>query len=45
VQRIGRIDALSGLRVLDGAGQVLATSSGSFDHFSQDGNSDRSNPI
>jgi thiamine-monophosphate kinase len=45
VQRIGRITALPGLRVLDGAGQVLATSSGSFDHFSQDGNSDRSNPI
>ena len=44
VQRIGRIDALPGLRVLDGAGQALATSSGSFDHFSQDGNTHRSNP-
>ena len=44
MQRIGRIDALPGLRVLDGAGQALATTSGSFDHFLQDGNSHRSNP-
>jgi thiamine-monophosphate kinase len=44
VQRIGRIEALPGLRVLDGAGQALATTSGSFDHFLQDGNSHRSNP-
>ena len=41
VQRIGRIDARPGLRVLDDAGQALATSS-SFDHFSQDANMQRS---
>jgi thiamine-monophosphate kinase len=45
VQRIGRIDALPGLRVLDDSGQPMTTSSGGFDHFSQDGNSHRSNPI
>jgi thiamine-monophosphate kinase len=42
VQRIGRIDALPGLRVLDGSGQPMTTSSGGFDHFSQDGNTHRS---
>ena len=45
VQRIGRIDALPGLRVLDDSGQPMTTSSGGFDHFSKDGNSHRSNPI
>ncbi len=42
VQRIGRIEALPGLRVLDGSGQPMTTSSGGFDHFSQDGNTHRS---
>ena len=36
VQRIGRIDALPGLRVLGGSGQPMTTSSGGFDHFSHD---------
>jgi thiamine-monophosphate kinase len=42
VQRIGRIDAVRGLRVLDGSGQPMTTSSGGFDHFSQDANMQRS---
>ena len=42
VQRIGRIDAVRGLRVLDGSGQPMTTSSSSFDHFSQDANMQRS---
>jgi thiamine-monophosphate kinase len=42
VQRIGRIDARPGLRVLDGSGQPMTTSSGGFDHFSQDANMQRS---
>jgi thiamine-monophosphate kinase len=36
VQRIGRIDALPGLRVLDTTGQAMATGGGGFDHFAQD---------
>ena len=35
VQRIGRIDAVPGLRVLDSSGQPITTRSGGFDHFSQ----------
>ena len=35
VQRIGRIDAVPGLRVLDRSGQPITTRSGGFDHFSQ----------
>ena len=42
VQRIGRIDALPGLRVLDGTGQPVTTSSGGFDHFSHDRDMHRS---
>ncbi len=42
VQRIGRIDAVRGLRVLDGSGQPMTTSSGGFDHFLQDANMQRS---
>jgi thiamine-monophosphate kinase len=36
VQRIGRIDALPGLRVLDKTGQAMARGGGGFDHFAQD---------
>ena len=42
VQRIGRIDALPGLRVLDGTGQPITTNSGGFDHFSHDSDMQRS---
>jgi thiamine-monophosphate kinase len=42
VQRIGRIDAVRGLRVLDGSGQPMTTSGSGFDHFSQDDNMQRS---
>jgi hypothetical protein len=42
VRRIGRIEALPGLRVVDRAGQPMTTSSDGFDHFSQDGNTNRS---
>jgi thiamine-monophosphate kinase len=42
VQRIGRIDAVRGLRVLDGSGQPMTTSGSVFDHFSQDDNMQRS---
>ena len=38
VQRIGRIDAVRGLRVLDGSGQPMTTSGSGFDHFAQDDN-------
>ena len=36
VQRIGRIDALPGLRVVDHSGQPIAHTRIGFDHFSQD---------
>jgi thiamine-monophosphate kinase len=35
VQRIGRIDTLPGLRVLDSLGHAMATSDSGFDHFAQ----------
>jgi len=38
VQRIGRIDALPGLRVVNSAGQPTAQTRIGFDHFSQDDN-------
>jgi thiamine-monophosphate kinase len=42
VRRIGLIDARPGLRVLDGSGQPMTTSSSGFDHFSQGDNTQRS---
>jgi thiamine-monophosphate kinase len=35
VQRIGRIDTLPGLRVLDSLGRAVAASDSGFDHFAQ----------
>ena len=45
VRRIGRIDALPGLRVLDGTGQPITTNSGGFDHFSHDSDMQQSSAI
>ena len=42
VRRIGHIDTLPGLRVVDNAGHAMTTGGGGFDHFAQDDNLQRS---